>query len=63
MQHLTASTSPRSILDAVEHFCRHGERNPNHFVVAAEFDHEFTVDQLRPALPPFSDVTRSRRPH
>ena len=50
--YLTASTAAlvRS-LDAVErHFCRHGERNPNHFVVAAEFDDEFTVDQLRPAL-------------
>lgn len=38
-------------LDAVErHFYRYGERNPNHFVMAAEFGDVLTADQLRPAL-------------
>jgi len=38
-------------LDAVErHFYRYGERNPNHFVMVAEFGDVLTADQLRPAL-------------
>jgi Condensation domain len=38
-------------LDAVErHFYRYGERNPNHIVMAAEFDDVLTAERLRPAL-------------
>jgi hypothetical protein len=46
----SATTLIRQIGSLERLFYRYGERNPDHFLLAAEFDDVLTADRLRPAL-------------